>query len=529
MQYALFKPYELIDGDPPLEKTTWDWNTSMQLVEKKHKALDSHYPGESLLLSKEVNKSGARIYCHTSHESLFRRFSDIEETHRMYHEHFIADQPVWFFLDVEAPFEGGAPFGTMEEFKKIVCEKLLIGCVIRMVDRIKKSLNVPDTLLPSSPPLHSSDFLIEDSCATGEKYSVHIKCGHSYRFGFLNETHRQRFQADLFVNCETVLAKSWEEYDDAIHQYKTTNNTTLQTPTPEYHFRSLYVNGKPIFDLKIFQSLRMLYCHKMKDIKRPLIPWPPRMSEDGKQRSSSFSVELLKQSMVTYFPHNQEHLVFSYPECFSDAARMLISIHGSGRGTGKTNSNNNSNQTEGEGDKFEWIQSFPKYDKLYHILYELVRGIYDKAGFKDLEISLSDHIKLNERKDRLMITIQKGPCLMKWFHTGTHHSHPNGLGFFLNLYSCTSKDGERDIEPTMMLGCKKGCLRKYDNHSIGSGESDSDSTKIQKQSLTKTLTLQRHQQQQQQQQQDYKSIYDIPKDKLAEIHKILREASLLKK
>jgi hypothetical protein len=338
----------------------------------------------------------------------------------------------------------------------------------------------------------------------------------------MNESHRQAFEADLFVYCE---------------QY-------MQAETTKFSFKSIRVHGKPIVDLKIFQSLRMLYCHKMKDPKRPLVPKPPpKDSRTGKV--CDFSLELLQKSMVTWFPCDQRHLIFSYPVCFYDDSKTLLAIYGAGNGGPKTSSTagrttTSTNTTE---EPFDKIPPFPRYDELYRLLYDMIREIYDKAGLVSIEISLSDHIKLSEKKDRLLIGIRKGPCLMKWFHTEKRvHSHPNGLGFFVSLYPSIHPETGDLMSPMMMLGCKKGCLQKYSSGSSGSDyiktkqqQQQPDTATLETSALLSKLTKfdlfstisDRDSNASKKLKSSYKSIYPVPTEYLEKIHNILRDAKLI--
>lgn len=448
----------------------YKWVSSMAEIEqmRPQDTIRSIEAGKHFVFSKEIQASGARIYCITNPQTFAQRFCYTSETHRMYHEHIHREQKVKWFMDVDASKIGNI-FGDDEDFKRNVLERILIQSTTVVANNLKLSIDRHIKTPITTQPFHEQDFAIELSCSR-TKYSAHLKC--PTLFGFNNEYQRRNFTADVLDYCNRFLEKKFEEYDDEFmyhdHNIKppiltdsmtysndTKENTTSSFIThtqPPFGFRTLEVNKKSIVDFHEFGSMRILGCHKYSEPQRPLYIAPRTMNEENLSStepnnstiiSPCITERTILDSLVTYFEPDVRHLILSYPKCVTKSGQEFI-----------LNQNNPKKITSTN--ETHLIPSFDGYDRLYEIFYELLRGIYDTTEFKDTALKISSNIKMNSFNNYFLIDIRKGPCLLKWYTEGRTHSKPNGLSLNVVL------SGE---EPYMYFSCQKENSNKRKNDS----------------------------------------------------------------
>ncbi len=372
----------------------WKIETPQSKTIKWSKDVNEHLQNKQsgyVVFGKEMSGFKNRIYGLAPFEVFFERYSQLNPTHRRYHEQFTDNEPVRFFLDIEAP-KWENKLGSDTDFIKDIIEDVVISTCIRTFENMFQYIGIKATI-------DKKDLTILTAFAD-DKYSVHVIAEFIY---FWNVRHLNNFTQDLYYNCNVAIERLYKAELSLIK--------TLDIKKGGH--------VKPLFDFNVFQSLRM-YASTNTTETRPFKYWNPKT----KSIISEFDQDILKKTMITYTPPNIENLIIQYDQIHAPVIdRCPTYIH------------------DHQKDNFSGIKGHASVEKIKCGI-DIAKRIYSKEGVPF--DGIIKKIKENKDKSRILFSLGKNICPIKFKNEHKPHSKPNGLALIVDM-----------VNRTAMIFCKK--------------------------------------------------------------------------
>jgi hypothetical protein len=368
---------------PKVSVTKWKNEKPQDQTIKWSKDLKEHLknkPSGYVVFGKEMSGFRNRIYGLAPFDVFFDRYAQLNPVHRRYHEQFQDDEPMRFFLDIEAPkYENN--FGSDIDFIEDIVEKIIIPTTINMFENVFYWVGFKGTV-------DLDDFIIQTAFADN-KYSIHMNSSSIY---FVNRRHLNYFSRDLYYNCNLAV-------EDAYNR----GNSLIKT-------LDIRKNGfiKPLFDFSLFGSLRMYGSTNFTET-RPFKYW----NSDKRRIESEFNPEILKRTCITYAPPDTEKILVEYDRIYAPI----------------DNSKYKSTHEQKEDD------FYTVFDVRH---YELIKSgiLIAKRIYKECNIPFDGcikKIKKNHEGTRLLFPLGMNICPMKYSRSKEGHTTPTGLVLIVDL------------------------------------------------------------------------------------------------